>query len=74
LAKLATPSILFPILFASPIPMEEAMPDTIVARHAITVEDVAYQPGMLARLYRPKGTGPCAGSYTHMTLPTILRV
>ena len=35
------------------------MPDTIVASHAITVEDVEYQPGMLARLYRPRGTGPC---------------
>ena len=34
------------------------MPDTNVASHAITVEDVEYQPGMLARLYRPAGTGP----------------
>jgi acetyl esterase/lipase len=46
----------FPV--ASPIPREEAMPDTIAASHAITIEDVEYQPGMLARLYRPKGTGP----------------
>ena len=38
------------------------MPDTIVASHAITVEDVEYQPGMLARLYRPKGTGPFPGA------------
>jgi len=38
--------------------MEEAMPDTLVASHAITVEDVEYQPGLLARLYRPAGTGP----------------
>lgn len=34
------------------------MPETLVARHAITVEDVAYQPGLLARLYRPVGPGP----------------
>ena len=34
------------------------MPDTLVASHAITVEDVEYQPGLLARLYRPAGTGP----------------
>ena len=34
------------------------MNDTITASHAITIEDVEYQPGMLARLYRPKGTGP----------------
>ena len=33
------------------------MPDTTVAS-TITIEDVEYQPGMLARLYRPKGTGP----------------
>src|SRR4051812_1831567 len=45
-------------LFASRVPTEEAMPDTIVAKHATTVEDVEYQPGMLARLYRPKGAGP----------------
>ena len=34
------------------------MPDTIVASNPITIEDVEYQPGMLARLYRPTGTGP----------------
>ena len=34
------------------------MPDTITASNAITIEDVEYQKGMLARLYRPKGTGP----------------
>jgi acetyl esterase/lipase len=34
------------------------MNDATVASHAITVEDVEYQPGMLARLYRPGGTGP----------------
>ena len=34
------------------------MNDTIVTSNAITIEDVEYQPGMLARLYRPKGTGP----------------
>ena len=34
------------------------MPDTVVASQAITIEDVEYQPGMLARLYRPKGAGP----------------
>src|SRR3954467_8836564 len=33
------------------------MPDTTVAT-TITIEDVEYQPGMLARLYRPKGNGP----------------
>ena len=33
------------------------MPDTI-ASHAVTIEDVEYQPGMLARLYRPGGKGP----------------
>jgi len=33
------------------------MPDT-VASHAVTIEDVEYQPGMLARLYPPEGTGP----------------
>ena len=33
------------------------MPDTITASD-ITIEDVEYQPGMLARLYRPKGSGP----------------
>ena len=35
------------------------MPDTIVdTRHTVTIEDVEYQQGMLARLYRPTGTGP----------------
>ena len=34
------------------------MPDAVVASHAITIEDVEYQPGMLARLYRPRGAGP----------------
>ena len=34
------------------------MNDTIVTSNAITIEDVEYQPGMLARLYRPKGAGP----------------
>ncbi|HUI33910.1 MAG TPA: hypothetical protein VLX67_00130, partial [Stellaceae bacterium] len=39
------------------------MPDTITAtRHDVRVEDVEYQrqggKAMLARLYRPSGTGP----------------
>ena len=34
------------------------MPDTITASHTIAIEDVEYQKGMLARLYRPSGAGP----------------
>ena len=34
------------------------MPDTITANHTIAIEDVEYQKGMLARLYRPSGAGP----------------
>jgi hypothetical protein len=37
------------------------MPDTITS-NTITIEDVEYQPGMLARLYRPKGSGPFEGA------------
>jgi hypothetical protein len=31
------------------------MPDTITANHTVAIEDVEYQKGMLARLYRPSG-------------------
>ena len=34
------------------------MPDTIAANHTVAIEDVEYQKGMLARLYRPSGAGP----------------
>src|SRR6516164_2402962 len=34
------------------------MPDTITANHTVAIEDVEYQKGMLARLYRPSGAGP----------------
>jgi hypothetical protein len=34
------------------------MPDTIAANHTVAIDDVEYQTGMLARLYRPSGTGP----------------
>ena len=34
------------------------MPDTITASHTVAIEDVEYQKGMLARLYRPSGAGP----------------
>src|ERR1700739_4174302 len=34
------------------------MPDTITANPPVAIEDVEYQKGMLARLYRPSGTGP----------------
>ena len=29
------------------------MPDTITANHTVAIEDVEYQKGMSARLYRP---------------------
>jgi hypothetical protein len=38
------------------------MPDTITASHTVAVEDVEYQKGMLARLYRPSGAGPFPGA------------
>ena len=41
------------------------MPDTIAANHTVAIEDVEYQKGMLARLYRPSGAGP---------FPTALQV
>jgi len=34
------------------------MPDTIAANHTVAIEDVEYQKGMFARLYRPSGAGP----------------
>ena len=34
------------------------MPDTITANQTVAIEDVEYQKGMLARLYRPSGAGP----------------
>jgi acetyl esterase/lipase len=34
------------------------MPDTITANHTVAIEDLEYQKGMLARLYRPSGAGP----------------
>jgi acetyl esterase/lipase len=34
------------------------MPDALEAASKITIEDVEYQKGMLARLYRPQGPGP----------------
>src|SRR5262249_9441916 len=34
------------------------MPDTITANHTVAIDDVEYQKGMLARLYRPSGAGP----------------
>ena len=34
------------------------MPDTITVDHTVAIEDVEYQKGMLARLYRPSGAGP----------------
>src|SRR5262249_57568962 len=32
--------------------------DTVGGSQGMTGEDVEYQPGLLARLYRPAGTGP----------------